>query len=226
LEYFDFNSLNLLRKQKEKQGNSSVIPAIPSQAHTAVYIEYGISEDELEDIAEKLMMLMEQYGSDSDIAWTAFDAEEMERLKEFRHAVPEAVNQIIARRARKYPGLTKLGTDFAVKDCDLIKLVELYHTLLNKSGLDYVMFGHIGNNHLHVNIIPADMEEYKKGKAICLDIAGFVVSWGGTVSGEHGIGKIKKDLLSLMFGSKGIEQMRAVKKVFDCKFLLNKGNMF
>ena len=49
---------------------------------------------------------------------------------------------------------------------------------------------------------------------------------GGTVSGEHGIGKLKKPLLCLMYGEDGIAAMRAVKHVFDPAGLLNPGTLF
>jgi D-lactate dehydrogenase (cytochrome) len=226
LEYFDDHALDLLREQKRKVGASSPIPALPVDAGTAVYIELGVAEDTLEEAVEALLALLESCGSRSDSAWTATTPEETERLKAFRHALPEAVNQRIGERAAAHPGLTKLGTDFAVPDEALDKMLAAYHELLATERLEYVMFGHIGNNHVHVNILPRDLAEYQRGKALYLELAKRALGWGGTVSAEHGIGKLKKPLLQLMYGESGINAMRAVKRVFDPAGRLNQGNMF
>ena len=226
LEYFDANALDLLREQKLKVGPSSPIPALSADAKTAVYIELGTTENAMDEAAEALLALLEACGSRSDSAWTATSPEETERLKAFRHALPEAVNQRIGERATAYPGLTKLGTDFAVPDEALEKMLAAYHQLLESERLEYVMFGHIGNNHVHVNILPRTMEEYQRGKTLYLELAQRALGWGGTVSAEHGIGKLKKALLQLMYGDAGLDAMRAVKRVFDPHGRLNPGNIF
>jgi D-lactate dehydrogenase (cytochrome) len=226
LEYFDAHALNLLREQKQKVGPSSPIPVLPADAGTAVYIELAATDNSLEAAAEAVLALLDACGSRSDSAWTATTPEETERLKAFRHAVPEAINQRIGERAAVYPGLTKLGTDFAVPDGALEKMLAAYHALLDAERLEYVMFGHIGNNHVHVNILPRDLAEYQRGKALYLELARRALGWGGTVSAEHGIGKLKKPMLQLMYGEAGIAAMRAVKRVFDPAGRLNPGNVF
>lgn len=226
LEYFDVHALSLLRDQKAQQGATSAIPALPEKAHTAVYIELATTEAGLESAAEALLALLEACGSSADTAWTAMTNEETERLKAFRHALPETINQRIGERARQFPGLTKLGTDLAVPDNALLKMMAVYRDLLDAAALDYVIFGHIGNNHVHVNILPRNLDEYARGKALYLELARKALGWGGTVSGEHGIGKLKKPFLRLMFGEDGIAAMRAVKTVFDPAGLLNPGTLF
>jgi D-lactate dehydrogenase (cytochrome) len=113
-----------------------------------------------------------------------------------------------------------------VPDAALDDVMALYHHGLDGSGLQHVMFGHIGNNHLHVNIIPDTMEEYQRGKNLYLQWASAVVKMGGTVSAEHGVGKLKTALLREMYGDAGISQMRALKALFDPDNLLDRGNLF
>lgn len=226
IEYFDCRALDLLRAQKKKTGPSSEIPALPETAHTAVYIELPATEADMEQQAEELMALLEACASSADTAWTALSPEETEKLKKFRHALPEAINQRIGERVISFPGLTKLGTDFAVPDKFLTEMFRLYRRTLDKTKLEYVIFGHIGNNHVHINILPNNMDEYKRGKEIYLQLAQTILKWGGTVSGEHGIGKLKRPLLNLMFGEEGVEEMRKVKRVFDPEGNINPGNMF
>ena len=49
---------------------------------------------------------------------------------------------------------------------------------------------------------------------------------GGTVSAEHGVGKLKVPFLKLMYGEEGLRQMKAVKRIFDLNGRLNPGNLF
>jgi len=77
-----------------------------------------------------------------------------------------------------------------------------------------------------VNIIPNTMEEYKRGKDLYLEWAHAVVKMGGTVSAEHGVGKLKTALLREMYGDKGIGEMRETKRLFDPGNLLGPGNLF
>lgn len=150
---------------------------------------------------------------------------ELERLKDFRHALPEAVNLIIDQRRRTEPGLIKLGTDMAVPDEALKRVLEIYLRDLRGSDLHYVLFGHIGNNHIHVNILPRSQEEYQRGRQLYRGWAEEVVNMGGTVSAEHGIGKLKTELLQRMYGESGVEQMRRVIAVFNPDGRLNRGNI-
>lgn len=229
LEFFDERSLQLLRDQKRRQGAGSPIPALPDGACAAVHIEIEPadgSDAAVENAAEAMLALLEARGGAPDKAWTALTGEERRRLRDFRHALPEAVNQKIGEMAARCPGLTKLGTDFSVPGGRLTDLLDAYHAKLDAAGLEYVIFGHIGNNHLHANILPRNAVEHEKGKGIYMELARLVVEWGGSVSGEHGIGKLKKELLRLMVGDSAVEEMRSVKKVFDPRFLLNRGNVF
>jgi D-lactate dehydrogenase (cytochrome) len=150
----------------------------------------------------------------------------MGALKTFRHAVPESVNMLIGERKKAIPELIKLGTDMSVPDDQLENVMAMYHEGLARAGLEYVIFGHIGNNHVHVNILPRSMEEYEQGKALYLDWAKQVVAMGGSVSAEHGIGKNKTEFLKVMYGEEGIQQMRSMKALFDPHSLLNPGNLF
>jgi D-lactate dehydrogenase (cytochrome) len=119
----------------------------------------------------------------------------------------------------------KLGTDMAVPDEYLSAVLSLYRDGLKESGLESVIFGHIGNNHLHVNILPHSRSEYDKGKELYLSWAEKVVGMNGTVSAEHGIGRAKKEFLIAMYGKRGIEQMEKVIRVFNPQRIISPGTM-
>jgi len=227
VELFSAESLDLLRRQKASNPAFEELPALPPAWHTGIYVEFqGDSEDAVENAVVAMSEWMAACGGNEEATWLAADDRERQRLKTFRHAVPEAVNLLIDERRRTEPRLTKLGTDLAVPDAALQQVMSLYRRDLDAGGFEYVMFGHIGNNHVHVNIIPRNLEEYERGKALYRQWAHAVIGMGGTVSAEHGIGKLKTELLAEMYGAEGLEEMRAVKAQFDPDGILNPGNLF
>lgn len=227
IEFIDHGALELLRCQKASNPAFQDLPDLRDGWHTAVYVEYqGESEAQVEEQVLQLTGILEACGGDPDGTWLATAARDIERFKRFRHAVPEAVNLRIDERRKSEPRLTKLGTDLSVPDAALESVMGMYRDGLTRSGLEAVSFGHIGNNHVHVNIIPRNMEDYERGKALYLEWARTVVSLGGSISAEHGVGKLKTPMLELMYGAEGVRQMRELKKCFDPRGLLNRGNLF
>jgi len=225
LEYFDGSALNLLRRRHDR-GMMDDLPMLNEAWRSAVYVEYHGEEERLEQALEELCGCMERHGLQDEDAWIADQPKERERMRLFRHAVPETINGLIAERKKTHPGLVKLGTDMAVPDERLEEMMRMYRTDLERSGLEYVIFGHIGNNHVHVNIIPRDPGEYEAGKKLYLNWAARVVGWGGTVSAEHGIGKLKVPFLKLMVGESVLREWMELRRVFDPKGLFNPGNLF
>jgi D-lactate dehydrogenase (cytochrome) len=227
LEFFDARALDLLRRVRPRMEALAALPELPAHFHTAVYAElHAADEDAAGEAAATLAELMTASGGSEDASWLAASEHDMEKFKAFRHALPEAVNSLIDERRKSEPTLTKLGTDMAVPDACLADILDRYEHDLATAGLDYVIFGHIGNNHLHVNILPRNKADYQRGRELYLAWARDVVEWGGTVAAEHGIGKLKAPMLEIMFGAAGIAAMRAVKRVFDPDGRLNPGNLF
>jgi D-lactate dehydrogenase (cytochrome) len=137
--------------------------------------------------------------------------------------LPEAVNAIIGQRKAAYPGLHKVGTDMAVPDDQLHNVFAMYRRDLAASGIDSVVFGHIGDNHLHVNLLPRDINELELAKTLYQGWAELVVKMGGAVAAEHGIGRIKKRMLELQYSQSTLDLMRQVRKAFDPQGLLAPG---
>ncbi len=211
IELFDCNALELLRRMRRERPAFAGLPELKPEFHTALYFEF---DDEVPDAVVEM-------ADEAMDCWLSEGEREMAALKTFRHAVPEAVNLLIGER-----GLTKLGTDMSVPDERLEEVMRMYHSGLADAGLEYVIFGHIGNNHVHVNILPRNAAEYAQGRALYLDWAKQVVAWGGSVSAEHGIGKLKPRFLALMLGEQGVQELRKLKRLFDPDAMLNSGNMF
>lgn len=224
VEYFDGDVLALLRLSP---GVATGFPPLAPEWGCAVYAEYAADDDRaLDGAAEALAARLQLAGGDAGATWAAASEPELARLKTFRHAVPERVNQVIAERRTAHPGLTKVGTDLAVPDERLEDVVALYRDGLQRSGLASVIFGHIGNNHLHVNLLPTDMAGYAQARLLHAAWAEQVVAWGGTVAAEHGIGKLKVPLLQKLYGADGLRQIQRAAAAFDPEGRLNRGALW
>lgn len=210
LEYIDRASLALLRPSYSD---------IPRSAQTALLIEQQISnESEYEAWEQRLS----ERNALAEASWFAASDVDRERFRRFRHALPEAVNDLVRRR-----GVLKMNTDFAVPIERNREMIAIYRNRLEQefSG-QYVIFGHIGDAHVHVNILSASGEESERAKHLIDDFAREAAELGGTVSAEHGLGKRKVNLLRIQYTEDQIESMRAVKRRFDPQWLLGRGTLF
>ena len=155
-----------------------------------------------------------------DDSWFATTPGDREKFRKFRHALPELVNAVVRRN-----GFMKLGSDYAVPIARNREMMAEYRRRLEPE-FDYVIFGHIGDAHLHVNILPSSQQQFARGQALMLDFARHAVALGGTVSAEHGLGKRKRGLLELQYTPGQIEAMKQVKRRLDPQWLLGQGTLF
>jgi len=207
LEYVDRNSLHMLRGR---------YPEIPKDALAALLIE---AEGHDIDLWEQRLNASSAM---VDASWFATNAKDRERFRAFRHSLPELVIEAVVRR-----GFLKMGTDFAVPLNRNREMLAYYRKRLEESLQDrYVIYGHIGDAHVHVNMLPGSTQEAEIASALLDEFARHVVALGGTVSAEHGLGKRKAKLLPLQYTPEQIEAMRAVKRRLDPHWLLGRGTLF
>jgi D-lactate dehydrogenase (cytochrome) len=211
LENFDNYSLRFLQED---------FPNIPKNAKSAVWFEQELGDNE-DELISVWMELIGKYNGMEEESWLAFDKKEQEELKNFRHAIAVKVNEFITKR-----GLKKIGTDVAVPD-DVFK--EYYHKvkkMIEARGLKFVVYGHVGNSHIHLNFLPENQEEYVLARGIYEQICLEAIKLKGTFSAEHGVGKTKRDYLIKMYGEDVVKQMASLKLSLDPNKLMNIGNIF
>lgn len=227
LEFFGRDALSLLRYAQSSGQILQDMERIREDAGCALYIEFT-SDDRalLMDAFRQSGEALSAAGGDPARSWAAINAFHIRRLREFRHAAPECVNTKIREIKKTLPQITKLGTDLSVPDSRLEAVFSLYRQGIREGGFESAIFGHIGNNHVHVNLIPHDIDQYARGKAMFSCWAEKIVEMGGTVSAEHGIGKLKTGLLKQLYSAEQIDAMRQLKRCFDPKMRLNRGNIF
>ncbi|MEQ1884296.1 MAG: FAD-binding oxidoreductase [Bryobacteraceae bacterium] len=182
----------------------------------------------------ELEAVSEKDGGDGEIAdidmtdaleadsWFAMSATDRERFRAFRHSLAEKANERVRRT-----GFTKIGTDYAVPLDKMRDMMAAYRKALDVAFPGtYVIYGHIGDAHVHVNAFPESKEQYENGKAVMTDLARVAVSLGGTVGAEHGLGKRKTHLLEIQYPPDQIQAMKDVKRRFDPEWLLGRGTLF
>jgi len=212
LEYFDENSLKFI-KQK--------FPETPEQMAGAIFFEQETTDETEDTVFEQWNELLEKHNAALDESWFTTNAQDHAKMREFRHALPVSVNEKVVKNKQR-----KVGTDMAVPDDKFASFLRFYQQKLNESGLDYVIFGHIGDNHLHANLLPKNETEARQAKHLYGRFIAQAVMLGGTVSAEHGIGKLKTHYLDTMFGERFLNEMAEIKRAFDPNGILGRGNMF
>jgi D-lactate dehydrogenase (cytochrome) len=206
LEYLDRHCVALAAER---------VGAVPAGAYAALFCEQEVALDEERHLTAWLELL-EATGALVDDTIVTTDAAGQARLHAFRHAIPAGINEQVVRN-----GMPKVGTDLSVPDGALAEMMDLYEA----SPLPHVLFGHVGDNHLHLNLLPKNAEELAVAKAWYDQLAARAVALGGSVSAEHGIGKTKRAHLAMMVDSPTLQAFRALKARLDPAWILGRGNL-
>lgn len=200
LEYVDANSLNFLRLRYSE---------IPPAARAALLIERAGSDADPFLDADCM-----------DESWFAASAADRERFRKFRHTLPELVNERV-----RLNGFKKMGTDFAVPVAEFARFWPATVRLLEEQfSSKYAAYGHIGDAHVHVNILPETAADEVRGQQWLRAEAARVLAHGGTLSAEHGLGRRKKWMLPLQYSD--LRPFREVKSQLDPEGRLNPGVLF
>lgn len=225
LEFFDSGSLDLIRASRKDDPRFTDMPDIPDYAGSALFFDLPMDGD-LIDSYRRIEPFVEAHGGSLSRSWCGHELKDRERFFSFRHSVPQTIFEYVARlKGSSAPGINKMGTDMSVPLAHLDEMMSAYDEVITRYGLEYVIFGHIGNGHPHVEIILKDMEDFAKAKKAYAELAQKAIDLGGSPSAEHGIGKMKVDYVRMMYGDKGVDEIRAVKERMDPGWILNPGNM-
>jgi glycolate oxidase len=186
------------------------------QAHLLIEVD-GNYPDILFQEAEKIMNVVEAF--EIDAVLFADTEDQKNALWKMRRAVGEAVKSNSIYKEE----------DTVVPRYELPKLLKGVKEIGNKYGFQSVCYGHAGDGNMHINIVKGDMTdenwktEVPKG---IIEIFELTVALKGTLSGEHGIGYVQKEYMSIAFSTVELLLMKGIKKVFDPNNILNPGKIF
>ena len=218
IEYFDANSLDFIEHEA----------LTGKDFGAAAYIEVAGALDELDPLMEALD------ANHCAEDWFAETDQDRREQKDFRHSLPDEVHSYLRRRDSQ-----AWVTDFVVPAHKFPEMLQAYHTAgatfrgkFPREGKYYLVFGHIGDYHLHVEFMSHNPDELSFVKQLYADLAKQAIAFGGTISGEHGVGKkmITVDghimpYLELMYSREGVMQIARAKQALDPNLILNVGNM-
>ncbi|RAI99916.1 glycolate oxidase [Chitinophaga skermanii] len=186
------------------------------QAHLLIEVDgnhVDVLMQEMEAIAEVVL----QYEAGEILFADSY--QQKEELWKLRRRVAEAVKSNSVYKEE----------DTVVPRAELPALLKGVKEIGKKYGFHSVCYGHAGDGNLHVNIIKGDLsDELWNGtlKDGIREIFTLVKKLGGTISGEHGIGLVQKEFMSIVFDAQQMELMKLIKQAFDPNNILNRGKIF
>jgi len=212
LEYFDSNSLRFIAER---------FPESPVDVAGAVYFEQETTAETEDAVFAAWNELLEKHNTDLERSWFTTTDADKEKMRAFRHALPLAANERYSRS-----GFKKVSTDMAVPVDQFRSLLKFYEDICGASGIGHIIFGHIGDCHLHLNLFPKNEDEATRARHIYGRCVAQAIMLGGVLSAEHGTGKLKRKYLAAMMGERYLNEMAAVKRAFDPNGILGRGNVF
>lgn len=188
-EFLDSNSLSYLPNEKNPGKNQDVL-----------FLE--IKKDEFEDIYENLLSQLSLIPENNIFEMNA------SKCRDIRVSVPRAIFEVNSRM-----GVSKKGTDVQVSAEKFQDLLMFYRQLA-KLGVDYNLFGHFGDAHLHFNFMPTpDKNDFCNEQLETLYHK--VLEWKGSPFAEHGIGLLKKKFISPFYSETQKSVFRTLKAKYD-----------
>jgi glycolate oxidase len=148
------------------------------------------------------------------------------RTESEREALWKARRSISPSLARRAPN--KLGEDITVPRSAIPEIIRRLRAISARFALPIVIFGHAGDGNLHPNILfdKRNREEWKKVEEMVGEIFGAALAVGGTLSGEHGVGALKRPWFERALGPVSVEVQRRIKQALDPTNVMNPGKIF
>ena len=219
---------------------SNAYSKLDLEERSTILFEFGgMSEENLQEQASFVEEIAKNNGG-SNFRW-ATAQEDRANLWKARHAVYVVTlsyyrsnnynnnknNRYYANLAMR-PGSRGLATDVCVPISELASTIVETKERVDELGLLAPIVGHVGDGNFHCLIVldPNDDEEVRTAKEFARWLGARAIEAGGTCTGEHGVGRGKRDLLRHEMGDLGIRVMRDLKSTLDPKNLMNPGVFF
>jgi glycolate oxidase len=158
--------------------------------------------------------------------YVSSDEAEAVALLQARRLAHPAIEQMAAKA---FPGGSGglIIDDVAVPVSRLAEMIEGVERIADGSGVAVGIIGHAGDGNLHPIIVVdrADPDSVAAGRRVFDAILALALRLGGTITGEHGVGLLKRDWLATELGPVGLRVHRAIKDALDPRGILNPGKV-
>ncbi len=211
IEFMEREAL-LASEQKIKRE----VPFREKAAQLLIEID-GYKKEELEGLYETVGEICLDQGAEDVLV--ADNRPDQERMWEARREIPEGL-------ALLSPVIDK--EDVVVPRNQIATFLRAKGEIAKKYGVKIVCFGHAGDGNIHTNVLKEEMadEQWKKvRKEIDYELIRTVLSLGGTITGEHGIGVVKREYLKKFTNPTTLSLMRGIKQAFDPQGIMNPGKV-
>ncbi len=243
IEHLDTRSLEIVREEGLDRANGVSLPPSavmallvtlelpPDTTPEAAYHQIGGAESRMAPDSPLVrfcrMLIDGNLFDDVEIAVPG-DRARAGQLLAIREGVPAAVNTRIGLAKGRDGRIHKTAGDMIVPFEHIEELLDFYDAEFRRRGLDAAVWGHLSDGNVHPNVIPRTFEDVEAGYEAILKFGREAIRLGGAPLAEHGVGRnpIKQLLLRELYGDKGIEEMRAVKRAIDPQWKLAPGVLF
>nr|AGF93663.1 glycolate oxidase, subunit GlcD [uncultured organism] len=209
MEFLDQNTIFCL----QKAGASPFAENIKSM----LLLQFEGSEDNINVDLQRLNKMSR--GWDHRTFQVAREQEQESKLWEVRRQINPASFRM---------GPDKKSVDVSVPRGKLQKALDNIRKAGEAFGLYVLTFGHLGDGNIHVNVMydSRDKSQNTAAEKLIEKVLFVVLELGGSISGEHGVGLVKKPYLSRQLGSKERGLMQGIKQVFDPGNIMNPNKAF
>jgi D-lactate dehydrogenase (cytochrome) len=232
IEHMDRRCLAILREDGADRRNDVAFPAATA---LALLLQIELPQETTEASAFREIAAALETTSATPLARVcrvldahdAFDDTEMAlpgntrraaQLLNIREAVPAGVNQRVGAAQRDVDArIAKTAADMIVPFDRFAEMMAIYRDGFASRGLDFAVWGHISDGNVHPNVLPRSYADVVRGTDAILGFGRDVVRLGGCPLAEHGVGRnpVKQALLRDLYGARGLDEMRAVKRALD-----------
>lgn len=190
---------------------------LPENAGAMLMVELDGSKEALEGEVQSIIDAAENKGCLK--INQAHSEQEIKALWDTRKALSPALRKIAPK---------KVNEDVVVPVSKIPDLIEGLDQLSKQYGIPIVNFGHAGNGNIHVNLLtdPDDAKLQIQLQSCLEGVFQLVLDLGGTLSGEHGIGLVKKNYIGKELDALSLAYMKGIKELFDPDNILNPGKSF
>ena len=212
LEYFGYNCQTYM-DHRETLFNSTT--------EVGIYLQIPLYNETVEDVAEDWLNILtnSDCGIHEDGILLLNTPQNWKTFFEARHSIPSN-----ALEKTRQLDTWSILTDTIVPPDNFPEFLDVTHSILQTADIEYLLFGHLGDCHLHFHLIPTKVQQ-PKALEVYNQIIENSTELGGVYSAEHGTGKRKRPDFIKCFGEGAVDQVRNAKAAIDPGFLLNRGNV-